>query len=193
MEHELGIEEANAVDETLTMEQLHHRMGHISPVIAKRLIKNNFITGIQLESTSSGDPFFCESYVYAKATWKSIPKAREGERVDVFAREVHSDLWGPAPVETKGKKCYYITFTDNKTQLTNIYLLVKKNDAFESYKAYEAWCRTQLDVPVKVLHSDRGGEYLGREFVLHLNSKGTKQKLMVHDTPQHNGVAERRN
>ena len=115
MEHELGIEEANAVDETLTLEQLHHRMGHISPVIAKRLIENNFVTGVKLESTSSGDPFFCKSCVYTKATWKIIPKAREGERANVFAGEVHSDLWGPAPVKTKGKKHYYITFTDDKT------------------------------------------------------------------------------
>jgi hypothetical protein len=193
VEHELNIEQANAVDETLTVEQLHRRMGHISPVIAKKLVENNFVTGVRLESTSSGDPFFCESCVYAKATRKVIPKAREGDRATVFAGEVHSDLWGPAPVETKGKKRYYITFTDDKTRLTNIYLLAKKNDAFESYKDYEAWCRTQLDVPVKILHSDRGGEYLGKEFVLHLNSKGTKQKLTVHDTPQHNGVAERRN
>jgi hypothetical protein len=43
------------------------------------------------------------------------------------------------------------------------------------------------------LHSDQGGEYLGKEFILHLKSKGTEQKLTVHDTPQHNGVAERRN
>ena len=193
VEHELNIEEVNAVEETLTLEQLHRRMGHISPVIAKKLVENSFVTGVRLESASSGDPFFCESCVYAKATRKTIPKAREGERANVFAGEVHSDLWGPAPVETKGKKRYYITFTDDKTRLTNIYLLAKKNDAFESYKDYEAWCRTQLDVPVKILHSDRGGEYLGKEFVLHLNSKGTTQKLTVHDTPQHNGVAERRN
>src|ERR1700678_1194625 len=193
VEHELNIEEVNAVEETLTLEQLHRRMGHISPVIAKKLVENNFVMGVRLESTSSGDPFFCESCVYAKATRKIIPKAREGERAKVFAEEVHSDLWGPAPVETKGKKCYYITFTDDKTRLTDIYLLAKKNDAFESYKDYEAWCHTQLDVPVKVLHSDRGGEYLGREFILYLNSKGTTQKLTVHNTPQHNGVAERRN
>ena len=115
VEHELGIEEVNAVDETLTLEQLHCRMGHISPVITKKLVKNNFIMGVRLESTSSSDPFFCESCVYAKATWKSIPKVREGEQVDVFVGEVHSDLWGPAPVETKGKKHYYITFTDDKT------------------------------------------------------------------------------
>ena len=117
----------------------------------------------------------------------------EGNRAKAFAEEVQSDLWGPAPVETKGKKCNYSTFTDDKTQLTNIYLLVKKNDAFESYKDYKAWCRTQLDVPVKTLHSDRGGEYLGKEFILHSNSKGTKHKLTVHNTPQQNEVAEHQN
>ena len=31
---------------------------------------------------------------------------------------------------------------------------------------------------------------LGKDFVLYLNSKGTTQKHTVHDTPQHNGVAE---
>ena len=98
VEHELSIEEANAVDETLTLEQLHRRMGHISPVIARKLVENNLVTGVRLETTPSGDPFFCESCVYAKATRKVIPKAREGERADVFAGEVHSDLWGPAPV-----------------------------------------------------------------------------------------------
>ena len=193
MEHELDIEQANAVDKSLTLQQLHRRLGHISPLIAKKLIKDKLVTGVRLASTSSGDPFFCESCVYAKATRKAIPKEAEGNRAKAFGEEVHSDLWGPAPVETKGKKRYYITFTDDKTRLTNIYLLAKKNNAFESYKDYEAWCRTQLDVPVKTLHSDQGGEYLGKEFVLHLNSKGTKQKLTIHDTPQQNGVAERRN
>ena len=38
-----------------------------------------------------------------------------------------------------------------------------------------------------------GSEYLGKEFTLHLKSRGTEQKLTVHDTPQHNGVAERCN
>jgi hypothetical protein len=103
VEHELNIEEANAVDEILTLEQLHRRMGHISPVIAKKLVENKFVTGVRLEIAPSGDPFFCESCVYAKATRKVIPKAREGERADVFAGEVHSDLWGPAGA-VRGRK-----------------------------------------------------------------------------------------
>jgi hypothetical protein len=196
VQHEHELEEANvAAAETLTLDQFHRRMGHISTKIAQKLVDDGFVTGVRLEATPSGDPFFCESGVYAKATRKPIPKEREDKHAKVFGGEVHSDLWGPAPAESKGIKRYYITFTDDRTRLTNLYLLAKKSHAFESYnlKDYEAWCTTQLDKKVKILHSDRGGEYLGKEFILHLNSRGTKKKLTVNDTPQHNGVVERRN
>jgi len=68
-----------------------------------------------------------------------------------------------------------------------------KDEAFEAYQQFEAWSENQLKVPIHVLHSDQGGEYLGKEFMAYLKSKGTVQKLMVHHTPQHNGVAERCN
>ena len=67
---------------------------------------------------------------------------------------MHSNLWGPALVESKGRKHYYITFMDDRTCFMNLYLLVKKSNAFESYKDYEAWCDTQLNAKVKILHSD---------------------------------------
>jgi len=149
--------------------------------------------GVRLEFMPSGDPFFCESCVYAKSTHKSIPKEREGVRATEFGGEVHSDVWGPAPVETKGGKHYYVTFTDDSTRLTTIYLLAKKSEVFESYKDYEAWCDTQMKAKIITLHSNQGGEYLGKEFVVYLKSKGMKQKLNIHDTPQHLGVAECQN
>ena len=191
VEHEA--DSANAATEAITIDQFHRRMGHISPLIAKKLVDNKLVTGVRLAETLSGDPFFCESCVYAKATRKSVAKEREGNRAEDFGAEVHSDLWGPAPVATKGGKRYYVTFIDDKTRLTNLYFLAKKSDSFESYKDYEAWCDTQLGAKIKVLHSDRGGEYEGQEFILYLNSRGTERKRTVHDTPQHNGVAERRN
>ena len=62
-----------------------------------------------------------------------------------------------------------------------------------AYKEYEVWCNVQLDINIKTLHSDCGSKYLGKDFIFWLKSKGTAQKLTVHDTPQHNGVAERCN
>lgn len=102
-------------------------------------------------------------------------------------------MWGPARVATKKGRCYYVTFTDDYSRWTHIEFLTNKSDVFDAYKRFEAWCETQFDVRIKVLHSDRGGEYTSEEFQRYLKSRGTEIKLTVHDTPQHNGVAERRN
>lgn len=131
--------------------------------------------------------------MYAKATRKPVRKARGGERASEFGDEIHSDVWGPAPNVSQGGKRYYVTFTDDKTRLTAIYFLKSKDETFDAYKKYEAWAETQKKAHIKVLHSDRGGEYMGKAFIVHLKSRGTVQKLTVHDTPEHNGVAERRN
>ena len=180
VEHDL--ETADVVSEELTLEQFHRRMGHISPEIARKLVSQGLVTGVHLETTDSGNLFFCESCIYAKSSRKPIQKVRGGERATEFGGEVHSDLWGPAPVESRGGKRYYITFTDDKTRLTHLYLLRKKDEAFNSYKDYEAWVNTQLSAKIKTLHSDRGGEYKGKEFIVHLKSKGTTSKFTVHDT-----------
>lgn len=183
---------AQAATEPITIMELHRRMGHIAPAIAHRLAEKGLVSGLKLD-ISSGEPTFCEACVYAKATRKPVAKVHQGERAVEFAGEVHTDLWGPVPVATLRGRTYYVSFTDDKTRLTNLYLLQCKSDAFSAYKEYEAWCGTQHGAKVKVLHSDRGGEYLGKEFALHLKNAGTAQKLTVHDTLQHNGVAERLN
>jgi len=168
-------------------------MGHISPKTARKLVENKFVTGLRLEYSPSGDPFFCESCVYAKATRKSVPKMREGERATKFGQEIHSDVWGPAPIESKGGKHYYVTHVDDNSWLTHLNLLRKKDEAPDAYNDFDIWCETQLDARIKILNSDRGGEYTGADFVTYLKSRGTVQKLNVHDKPQQAGVAEWRN
>ena len=187
-EHEPA-EEVNLAEEILTVDKLHWCLGHISLKSTQKLVKDGFVTGLKLEPTSNAD-IFCESCIYAKATCKMVPKAREGKCTAKFGDEIHTDVWGLAPVESKGGKCYYITYTNDSTCLTNLYFLAKKSNAYKTYKDYDAWCVTQLKAKIKVLHSDRGGEYLGKEFTIYLKSKGMKQKLTIYDTPQQNGVAE---
>ena len=94
---------ANLAADILTLDQFHHRMGHISPEMARRLVAKVFVMGVKLEDSLTG-PFFCKSCVYAKATHKPIPKASEGTCATKFGKEIHSHLWGPALVATKGGK-----------------------------------------------------------------------------------------
>jgi hypothetical protein len=86
-----------------------------------------------------------------------------------------------------------VSFTDDYTRFSHLYLLWTKDEVFSAYKYYEAWANTQFDTKIKQLRSDHGGEFTGNEFTRYLNSKGTEWKLTVHDTPEHNGVAERLN
>jgi len=187
------VNSANSATKTLTLYQFHRRMGHISVEMAQRLISNSLVTGIRLKTTSSGDPFFCKSCVYTKATRKPVLKVCEGEQAAEIGGEIHSDLWGPAPLATKAGRRYYITFTDDKTQITSLHLQKSKDEAFDTYKDFKSWCETQFSKKIKLLYSDHGGEYLSNAFQSYLKSKGTTQKLTVHDTPQHNGVAEQHN
>ena len=168
-------------------------MGHVSPEVARKLVKDGMVTGVQLKYRPYGKLFFGSSCVYAKATQKQVLKVREGERAKEFGGEVHSDLWGKSPVESKGGKNYYVTFIDNKTRLTHLYLLKMKDETAKTYKKYEAWVEVQMGKRIKVPNSDRGGEYQGAEFVEYLKLKGTVQKLNIHNMPQHAGVAEQRN
>lgn len=96
-------------------------------------------------------------------------------------------------IQTPRHKKYYISFMDNHTHYTHVFLQTTKSDMFESYKAYKAWAKMQHDTTIKQLCSDHGGEYLSNKFNQHLKVQGTEQKLTVHDTLQHNSVAERLN
>ena len=176
-------------NEILTVDELHRRLGHVSHERAKLLVQKGLVEGVDL--MPDDEPTVCESCESAKGEKKSIVKVREGGRCPAIGDEVHSDLWGPASVESINRKLYYVSFTDDHSRYTHVYFLNSKDETFDSYRAYEA--STQQNTKIKSLRSDRGGEYLSDEFSAHLKSAGTIRKLTVHDTPEHNGVSERLN
>ena len=53
--------------------------------------------------------------------------------------------------------------------------------------------QNQLGKNIKILRSDRGGEYLSQEFDNHLKECGIVSQFTPPRTPQWNGVSERRN
>ena len=138
VEHE---ESAHAAIETVSVDDLHRRMGHIAPEAAKLLVKKGIVEGIELDESQT--PRTCDSCEFAKASRKAIKCERVADRSKSFGDEVHSDLWGPAPVKTKGGAEYYVSFTDDHTRYTMLYLQRTKDETFESYKVYRAWARTQ--------------------------------------------------
>jgi hypothetical protein len=127
--------------ETLSINELHRRLGHVSHERAKLLVKKGLVEGVTLEANS--EVVVCESCEWAKGERKAVSKVRESERRTTVGEEIHSDLWGPAPVESINHKRYYVSFTDDYSRYTNIYFLHTKDETFSAYRSYEAWLLNQ--------------------------------------------------
>jgi len=175
--------------ELLSVMELHHRLGHISIASTCKLVEIGAVKGIKLDPDVPESD--CEACIFACATRIPVPKPRISVPALSFGDEIHTDVWGPARVATAKKKRYFVTFMDDATCFTVIYLIPTKDKAFKYYKFFEAWAIAQKHcIGIKTLRSDHGGEYLSDAFDEHLAAAGTAQQLTVHDTPQLNGIAE---
>ncbi|KAI3689133.1 hypothetical protein L2E82_47082 [Cichorium intybus] len=106
---------------------------------------------------------------------------------------IHTDVCGPFRSTTKDGTRFYVTFTDDFSRYGYIYLIKQKSDTFEKFKEFKNEVENQLGRKIKMLRSDRGGEYLSIEFLDYLKECGIVSQLTPPRTPQLNGVAERRN
>ena len=114
--------------EVVSIEEIHGRMAHIAPETIKKMVSKGVIQGVEIDSTAEIQQ--CNSCEYAKATQKLIQRTREGPRASKFGDEIHSDVWGPSPIQTPGHKEYYVSFTDDHIRWTHLQLLATKNGVF---------------------------------------------------------------
>ena len=70
---------------------------------------------------------------------------------------VHIDICELNGILTRGGNRYFITFIDDFTKFTHVYLMRNKDKAFDMFKVYKSEVENQKDKKIKVLRSDRGG------------------------------------
>nr|KAJ0197577.1 hypothetical protein LSAT_V11C700367030 [Lactuca sativa] len=68
-----------------------------------------------------------------------------------------------------------------------------KDEAFDAFKRYKVEVENQIERHIKILRSDRGGEYFNQEFDTFCEENGIKHERTSPYTPQQNGLAERKN
>jgi hypothetical protein len=72
-------------------------------------------------------------------------------------------------------------------------LFEKKSEAFEKFKVFKALIENQTGKRLKVVRSDRGGEFSSGNFKEFYDKHGIKREYTIPRTPQQNGVVERQN
>ena len=88
---------------------------------------------------------------------------------------------------------YFIIFTDDLSQYGYVYLMRHKSETFEKFKEFKHEVEKQTEKSIKVLQSDRGGEYLSRKFLDYLKKSGIIFQWTPSGITQLNGVSKWRN
>ncbi|KAI3505809.1 hypothetical protein L1887_28094 [Cichorium endivia] len=164
----------------------HCRLGHINKKRIAKLQEDGILESFDLKSDD-----VCESCLLGKMT--KAPFTGNFERGNDLMDLIHNDVCGPFRSATRHGERYFVTFTDDFSRYGYVYLIKHKYETFEVFKRFQNEVENQRGRRIKILRSDRGGEYLSQEFYDHLGNCGIVSQLTPPGTPQHNGVAERRN
>ena len=106
---------------------------------------------------------------------------------------IHSDLWGPAPVDSYDGYKYFVLFIDDKSRATWLYLLKSKTEVISVFQEFHNMVINQFDAKIKSFRTDNGTEYTSGPFSEYLRNHGILHETSCVGTPQQNGVAERKN
>jgi hypothetical protein len=96
----------------------------------------------------------------------------------------------------------FITFTDDYSHYYYIYLIKERTEALDKLKIFKVKIENKHNLNIKIVRSDRGGEYYGRHtsydqvpgpFARFLQENDIVAQYSTLDEPQQNGVAKRRN
>ncbi|KAI9180050.1 hypothetical protein LWI28_000646 [Acer negundo] len=160
--------------------------GHINLNRIKRLVCDGPLSDLKVDDLPT-----CESCLEGKITKRTF--SAKGARATECLGLIHTDVCGPMSIQARGGYEYFITFTDDYSRFGYVYLMRHKSDAFDMFKAFKAEVENQLEKHIKILRSDRGGEYLSGDFQQYLIDNGIVSQFSAPGTPQQNRVAERRN
>ncbi|KAL8127829.1 hypothetical protein AgCh_014672 [Apium graveolens] len=106
---------------------------------------------------------------------------------------IHADHCGPISPPTTAGNRYVLLLVDDFRSAIWIFLLRSKDQALEAFKKFKSLVEKEAKNTVKLLRTDRGGEFMSKEFKKFCENAGVKRYLTAPYTPQQNEVVERRN
>ncbi|RVX07454.1 Retrovirus-related Pol polyprotein from transposon TNT 1-94 [Vitis vinifera] len=163
---------------------LHYRLGHPSFVYLAKLFPKLFIN-------KNPASYHCEICQFAKHTRTVYPQIPYKPST-VFSL-VHSDVWGPSRIKNISGTRWFVTFVDDHTRVTRVFLMKEKSEVGHIFQTFNLMVQNQFNSKIQVLKSDNAKEYFTSSLSTYLQNHGIIHISSCVDTPQQNGVAERKN
>ena len=102
---------------------------------------------------------------------------------------LHTDIWGPLAITSVDEHRYFLTIVDDFSGHTWIFILKTKLEVQGCIKSFITLVETQFSTTVKCIRSDQGPKFNLHQFY---SLKGIEHQMFYVETPQQNGVVEKK-
>ena len=168
----------------------HNRLGHISSDRIKQMA-TGLVSG--MGKISFTHPIVdCRACALGKLKRKPI-STQPASRVQLLLELVHSDVCGPMEVAGTGGAVYFALVIDDLSRYVFVLFLPKKSDLLEKLSNLLAFLKVNKNTSIKSLRCDNGGEYTTKHAKNFCHKNGISIEYTAPNSPQQNGVAERKN
>lgn len=168
----------------------HRRLGHRNIQDIAVTVSKELVQGIKIMKCKCSSD--CEVCLKGKLTRNKFPKASTSKSKEILDL-IHCDLCGPMQNTTPGGNKYFLTLIDDYSRYCTVFFLASKDMAYEKIKQFIEQSENQLGKRLKILRTDRGGEFVNKQMQQYFKEKGIIHQLTAPYTPEQNGVAERKN
>ena len=126
--------------------------------------------------------FNCESCTLAKHHHVSFT-IKEIQFFSSF-NLIYSDAWGLSRVTNISSACWFVTFIDDYTRTTWVYLMKSKSEVPLIFSAFHKFVNTQFGAKIQTLRSNNGKENFNQELMNYFSNEGILHQSTCVDTPQ---------
>jgi len=184
--------ESAYIDETRrneTADLWHMRLGHVNYSKLSVMVKKSMLKGLpQLDVRTNT---VCAGCQYGKA--HQLPYEESKFKAKKPLELIHSDVFGPVKQPSIGGMRYMVTFIDDFSIYVWAFFMKEKSEAFSKFKEFKEIVEGEVEQKIRCLRTDNGGEYSSGEFSQYLRECQICHQYTCANTPQQNGVAERKN
>lgn len=111
----------------------------------------------------------CEKCLAGNAKGLPFGKAK---RASIPLELIYSNIYGLMNVTARHGNKYFISFMDDFTRYSHIYLISHISEALPCFKPYNAFIENNLNIKINSLRTDWGYEYLSNLFKAYYDDKG---------------------
>ncbi|GJU24916.1 retrovirus-related pol polyprotein from transposon TNT 1-94 [Tanacetum coccineum] len=168
----------------------HRRLSHLNFGALNHLARNGLVRGLpKLKFEKDHLCFACAMGKSKKQSHK--PKSEDTNQEKLYL--LHMDLCGPMRVKSINGKKYILFIVDDYSRFTWVKFLASKDEASDFIIKFLKMIQVRLNVAIRNICTDNGTEFINQTLRAYYKQIGISHKTLVAQTPQQNGVVERRN